>query len=413
MPLYNYQGISAAGKTVKGVKDADSPKVLRQVLKREGIVLTKADESKGGKRQSSGKGLGKEVHLGELLSRVRKAEIAAFTRQASTLLRAGIPLAQTLGALFEQIENVKFKSIIGEVRTAVNEGSSFADALSKHPAVFSELFVSMVRAGEAAGNLDEVLTRLADFLEASQRLKSKVQGAMVYPIIMIVVGTVIMAILMIAVVPKITSLYAQEGKAMAWNTELLIWFSDFVGTWWLVIAIAMVAGFYGFRVWTKTPNGKPIWHKFVLKMPLIGPLVRQVAVSRFTRTLGTMLHAGVPMIRALDISKEVLGNVHMMDAIDTAKAGVTEGESLATMLKKSGYFPAPVIHMVGTGEQAGALEEMLMRVADTYDSEVDMKLDRLTTMLEPLMLVVMGGAVAFVVFSILLPIMDMSKFRAG
>ncbi len=413
MPVYDYKGISRNGKHVRGLKEADSAKVLRQLLKRDGIVLTRSEVSKGGTRASGeGKGLGKEVHLGDIFSRVKKAEVAAFTRQLSTLLRAGIPLASSLGALFEQDESVKFKPIIGEVRTAVNEGASLADSLAKHPQVFEALFVSMVRAGEIAGNLDEVLTRLADFLEASQKLKSKVQSAMVYPIIMIVVGTGIMGVLMVAVVPKITNMFAQQGKALAWNTELLIWSSDAIAAYWWLMLFGVIGAIVGVRAWGRSETGRPIWHGFLLKAPLIGALVRQVAVARFTRTLGTMLRAGVPMIRSLDTAKEILGNVVLMQAIDETKAAVMEGESLAATLKKTGHFPPMVIHMIGVGEQAGQLEEMLMRVADTFDSEVDQKLSRVTTMLEPLMLVVMGGAVAFVVFSILMPIMDMGSLTA-
>jgi general secretion pathway protein F len=412
MPMYAYKGIGSSGKQVQGVRDAESPKVLRQLMRKEGVVVTDVDVSKGGKGvKNQTKGLNREVNLGDLLSRVRKVEIAAFTRQLSTLLRAGIPLAESLGALFEQVENVKFKSIVGEVRVAVNEGSSLADALAKHPAVFENLFVSMVRAGELAGNLDEVLTRLADFLESSQRLKSKVQGAMVYPIIMIIVGSLIMGVLMVAVVPEITGMFAQQDKALPWNTELLIWLADVIKDyWWLMMGLTG-AGVAAFAKWARSEAGRPHWHTFVLKMPLVGPLARQIAVGRFARTLGTMLSAGVPMLRALETSREILGNVILMNAVDDARKAVAEGESLAVTLRRSGHFPPSVTHMIAVGERAGELESMLLRVSESYDAEVEMKLARLTTMLEPLMLVAMGGAVAFVVFSILMPIMDMSSFQ--
>lgn len=408
MPLYAYKGIGARGKTVSGVRDADSPKALRQLMRKEGVVVTELDISKGGKKVQSGSGgLNREVSFGELFGRVKRVEVAAFTRQLATLLRAGIPLAESLGALFEQIETPKLKAIVGEVRTAVNEGSSMADSLSRHPAVFDELYVSMVRAGEVAGNLDEVLTRLADFMESAAKLKAKVQGAMIYPMIMVVVMTGILAVLMVAVVPKITAIFEQQGQALAWNTELLIWMADVIGGyWWLLLAMA-VGGVYGFRKWSRSPEGRPIWHAIILKMPLVGPLARQIAVSRFSRTMSTMLSAGVPMLRAMDTAKDILGNVVLMDVVEQAKKAVSEGESLAVTLRKSGHFPPAVIHMIGVGERAGALEAMLLRVADAFDSEVDMKLGRLTALLEPLMLVGMGGMVGFVIFSILMPIMDM------
>lgn len=411
MPLYAYKGIGANGKPVSGVKDSDSPKGLRQALKREGVMVTQYDLSKGGKSAKlQGTGMSREVTMGDVFGRVKKAEVAAFTRQLATLINAGIPLAQSLGALFEQIENPKLKPIVGEVRTAVNEGSSLADSLGKHGQVFDELYVSMVRAGEMAGNLDEVLGRLADFMEASQKLRSKIQGAMIYPVIMLLVGFGIMAVLMIAVVPRITDMFAQKGEALPLSTRFLIWFSDFMGAWWWAVLVGVVGGFILFKRWSKSEAGKPAWHAIVLKIPMVGGLVQRVAIARFCRTLGTMLHAGVPMLRALDTARDIMGNVVLMKVIDGAKLAVTEGESLAITLRKSGRFPPTVTHMIAVGEQAGELESMLMRVADTYETDVDTRLTRLTAALEPMMIVIMGGGVGFVVYAILRPIMDMSNF---
>lgn len=409
MPLYAYKGIGANGKSTNGVRDADSPKLLRQMLRKEGIVVTEFDVSKGGKKgKAAGSGINKEVNF-DFLNRVSRSQIAAFTRQLATLLRAGIPLAESLGALFEQIENPKLHAVVGEVRLAVNEGSALADALAKHPAVFDNLYVSMVRAGELAGNLDEVLTRLADFMESAGKLRAKVQGAMIYPVIMALIATVIIGILMVAVVPKITSIFIQQGKSLPWHTNLLIGTSNFIAGYWWLIAILTAAGIYGFRSWSRSPAGKPVWHAFLLRTPMIGSLIRQLGISRFTRTMGTMLSSGVPMLRALDAAKEILGNVILMDAIDKARTAVSEGESLAVTLRKSGHFPPTVTHMVAVGERAGELEGMLVRVSDTYESQVQMRLERLTGVLEPLVLVVMGVFVMFVIFSILVPIMDMSS----
>jgi general secretion pathway protein F len=414
VPLYAYKGLGGDGRTVNGVHDAESPKALRALLRKDGVVVTDVAESKGGKKgTSAGTGLNKEVSFGDLFSGVKKAEVGAFTRQVATLLRAGIPLAETLGAVFEQVENVRFKAMLGQVKTEVNEGSSLADSLAKHPRVFDDLFVSMTRAGEMSGNLDEVLERLADFMEAGQELKNKVQGAMVYPVIMVLVGTAIMAILMVAVIPNITAIFEQKDQALPWNTEMLIWFSHVIGAYWFVWIPGLAGSIYLFVQWTRSPNGKPMWHGFLLKVPLLGPLVRMVAVSRFSRTLGTMLASGVTMLRAIDISKETLGNVILMEVVSDAREAISQGESIAVTLKRSGEFPAMMTHMVAVGERAGQLENMLFRVADTFDREVEHKLDRLTSTLEPLMLVGMGLAVAFVVFSILMPIMDMSQFSMG
>jgi general secretion pathway protein F len=418
MPMYAFKGVGNNGKAITGVRDADSPKLLRQLLRKDGVIVTSFDLSKGGKGAAKDKrrkkgGLSRDVDLGGLFGGVKKIEIAAFTRQMSTLLAAGIPLAESLGALVDQVSNVRFKTPLSEVRTMVNEGSKFADALGKHPKLFDELFVSMVRAGEEAGNLDEVLTRLADFLEASQKLKSKITGAMIYPAVMVVVGAGIMAVLMIKVIPNITEMFSQEGKTLPLNTRFLIATSGFMGRNFLWVFIGIIAAIVLFNRWTRSKEGKPLWHRFVLRLPVVGELVRTVNVGRFARTLGTMLQSGVPMLRALDSGKQIVGNVLIRDAIEEAKRAVTEVEGLAVTLKKSGQFPATMIHMTAVGERAGQLEQMLERVAMTYESEVDTKLARLTALLEPLMLVIMGGAVAFIVFSILQPIMDLGNLSGA
>lgn len=413
MPMYAFKGVSPSGKSVSGVRDAESPKVLRQNLRKDGVLVMSFELSKGGKaakEQNSKKGgLSRDVDLGGLIGGVSKAEIAAFTRQMATLLKSGIPLAESLGALVEQIANMRLKTPVSEVRTNVNEGMSLADALAKHPKLFDELFVSMVRAGEVAGNLDEVLSRLADFLEASGKLKSKIQGAMVYPLVMLVVGAGIMGVLMVKVIPEITSMFTQQGKTLPWNTRLLIWSSSFIGNYILFLIMGTIASVVLFLKWSRSKEGRPTWHRFVLRLPVLGELVRTINVGRFSRTLGTMLQSGVPMLRSLETAKQIMGNVILQQAIDEAKKAVTEGESLAATLKKSGQFPATMIHMVAVGERAGQLEQMLERVASTYEAEVDAKLGKFTALLEPLMLVVMGGAVAFIVFSILQPIMDLGQ----
>ncbi|HWO21362.1 MAG TPA: type II secretion system inner membrane protein GspF [Kofleriaceae bacterium] len=413
MPMYAYKGIAPSGKTVSGTRDAESPKVLRQILRKDGVHVTSFDLSKGGKAaqaQNAKKGgLSRDVDLGGLFGGVKKTEIAAFTRQLATLLRSGIPLAESLGALVDQTTNQRFKAQLAEVRTAVNEGTSFADALAKHKKLFDDLFISMVRAGELAGNLDEVLTRLADFLESSQKLKSKVQGAMIYPALMVVIGTGIIAILMIKVIPEITKTFTQQGRTLPINTRFLVGMSGFVGRNWLAIAGTLAVGGFAFTKWKASAAGKTIWDRFVLRLPGIGPLVRTINVSRFARTLGTMLQSGVPMLRSLDAAKETMGNVLLQRAIDDAKKAVTEGESLAQTLKKSGQFPPTMIHMTAVGEKAGQLEQMLGRVADAYEAEIETKLARFIALLEPLMLLGMGIVVAFIVISILQPIMDLGS----
>jgi general secretion pathway protein F len=415
MAMYAYKGLAANGKNTSGTREADSPKTLRQLLRKDGVIVTSFELSKGGKqaaaesRKKGGAGLGREVDLGGLIGGVKKAEVASFTRQMSTLLKSGIPLAETMSALVEQMDNQRFKAQLSEIRAAVNEGSSLGDAMAKYPKLFDELFVSMVRAGELAGNLDEVLGRLADFLEASQKLKSKVTGAMIYPLVMVFIGTIIIAVLMIKVIPEITKTLVQQGKDLPLNTRFLISVSNFIGRNWLFLLIAIVGSITAFVMWKGSPGGKQVWHRFTLKLWVIGPLVRVINVARFARTLGTMLQAGVPMLRALDAAKMTMSNVLLQATIDDAKKAVTEGEALAVTLKKSGQFPPTMIHMTAVGEKAGQLEQMLERVAGAYESEIDTKLSRFIGLLEPLMLLGMGITVAFIVISIMQPIMDMGQ----
>ena len=415
MVMYAYKGIGPTGKNVGGVRDAESPKAVRLLLRKEGVVVTDCEVSKKGggaaAKAAGGKGLSKEVDLGGIFGGVKKADVANFTRQLSTLLKSGIALAESLTILFEQTDNLRFKTPLGEVRTMVNEGSSVADALGRHPRIFEELYVSMVRAGEVAGNLDEVLTRLADFLDSSQKLKSKVSSAMMYPLIMGVIGTGILAVLMVAVIPEITKMFQAQKKTLPINTRILIGTSDLLRHHYLAIILLAAASIWGFIAWKGSTTGKVTWHRFILRIPMIGDLARKVNVARFSRTLSTMLTAGVPMLRALDTAKQILGNVVLRLAIDDAKQAVTEGESLAVTLKRSGQFPSMMTHMIAVGERAGQLEQMLERIAETYENEIDLRLSRVTALLEPLMIVAMGGAVAFVVFSILQPIMSMGSFK--
>ena len=410
MAMWAYKGVDPRGKAVNGIRDADSPKMLRALLRRDGVLVTDVAEARAGKAASANgaSGLRREVDLKAIFQTVKTAEVAGFTRQLATLLKAGIPLAESLGAIVDQIDNPKLKSIVVEVRLKVNEGSALADALGKHDKVFPGVYVSMVRGGETAGNLDQVLVRLADFLEAQVKLRSKVVGAMIYPILMACVSAAVMAILMVAVVPKITAIYADTEKVLPWNTQMLIWVSTIIGEYWFLIALSIPLAALGFRAWVRSDAGRSLWDRMVLKLPLVGGLARQIAIARFCRTFGTMLASGVPLLRAMEVSREILGNTTLMKVIDKAREQIAQGESIAATLKRSGQFPSIVTHMIAVGERAGQLEQMLTNVADAYDADTDTKLTRLTSLLEPIMIVVMGGSVAFIVFSILGPIMDMN-----
>jgi general secretion pathway protein F len=421
VPVYTWKGLSAAGKAVGGTRDADSAKGLRLILRRDGIFVTEHREmlGTGGKAppktatSAGGQAVPfwkREVDLGGLVQRVQPQEVAVFTRQLGTLLRAGIPLAEALGALSEQSDNKKFEVILTGVRQKVNEGSSLADTLAQHPRIFPELYTNMVRSGEAAGNLDAVLGRLADFLDAQNALRSKVSSAMTYPIIMMVLGSGIMGLLMVVVVPKITTIFEDMQRALPWNTALLIFASDTIANWWWLLAIVGGLGYWGFRRWSAKPKGRLAVDKLKLRAPLVGPLTRYVAVARFARTLSTMLAAGVPVLTALEIVKRVLNNVVLEKVVEEARDAIREGESIAAPLRRSQQFPSMMVHMVAVGERSGQLETMLENVATAYERDVDGKVARLTTVLSPALIVVMAMAVGFIVISILQPIMDMQNF---
>jgi len=417
VPLYAWKGLDARGKNVAGTKDADGPKNLRQVLRKEGLFLAEVREVVGGDRGAvrdagavKATGLRREVDFSRFFERVSAQDVSVFTRQLAVLLKAGIPLAEAMAALSDQSENKKLEMILAGIRQRVNEGGSLAEAMAAHPTVFPELYTNMVRSGETAGNLDAVLARLADFLDAQNVLRSKVSGALVYPIIMMIVGAIIMGILMVTVVPKITEVFADLDKALPWNTQLLIFAADVMGGYWWALIIAGAAAFVGMRRWLRSPGGRARFDRFRLRIPVVGPLLRFIAVARFARTLATMLSSGVPVLAALEIVKKVLNNTVLEKVVEEARDAIREGESIAAPLRRSGQFPPMMVHMVAVGERSGQLEAMLENVAAAYERDVEVKVASMTKLLEPLMIVVMAVGVGFIVFSILTPILDMQQF---
>ncbi|MEM9114636.1 MAG: type II secretion system inner membrane protein GspF [Myxococcota bacterium] len=411
MPVYAYKGLNESGREVKGMLDAESPRTLRSTLKRQGIRIIehKEETSRNAEGGGGGLNLSTEVDFKKYFERTSVAEIALVTRQLATLLRSGITLIDALSAIVDQVESDRLKKTFGNIKSEVNEGAALADAMAKHDAIFDTLYISMVRAGEASGALDVVLERLADFTEAQARLRSKIQSAMLYPIIMLGVGSVIMLILFIVVIPRITKIFDQVKAELPLQTKLLIFTADVLkGYYWLLIPIVGLT-IWLFMRWKKSPKGQPKWDRFVLVAPIVGTVVRLVAISRFARTLATLLRSGVPVLTALDITKDVLNNTRLSSVVAEAREAIREGESIAGPLRKSGEFPPIVVHMVGTGESSGQLEQMLEHVADNYDFQVDQQVEKLTTLIEPVMIVGMGVAVAFVVFSVLMPILQLSQ----
>jgi general secretion pathway protein F len=416
MSLYAWKGLDGKGKPINGTREADGPKALRLALRKDAVFLTEMREVMGGAKASGktvggteSKGFKREIDFKKYFERVRPQEVAVFTRQLATLLKAGIPLAEALGALTEQADNKKMQMILAGIRQKVNEGGGLAESMAAHPLLFPELYTNMVRSGETAGNLDAVLARLADFMDQQQALRSKVSGAMTYPILMMIIGTLVMGVLMVAVVPKITAIFEDSGKALPWNTQALIFVAGLTGSYWWVLLSLAIGGYIGFKRWAHTPRGRASIDRLELRLWLVGHVVRYVAVARFSRTLATMLASGVPLLTALEIVKKVLDNVVLEKVIEEARDAIREGESIATTLKKSGQFPSMMCHMVAVGERSGQLEAMLENVAGAYERDVEVQVNRLTTVLSPMMIVVMAVGVGFIVFSVITPIMDMQQ----
>ena len=419
MPIFQYKAFATGGAVKTGVIDADTTRDARQRLRRENLLVSEIHETKGGRRVRTGKG-----RLGAVIDRIRRQRSAqsmssmrnleiltACTRQMGTLLGSGIPLAETLKAMIEQAEQRSTETMFREIRERINSGASLADALSEHPKMFGELYVNMVRAGEATGNVDVVLKRLADYLQSQRALRRKVVSALTYPAMMICIGLIVVSILMTVVVPKITGMLTDTGQTLPTPTKILIATSHFFKDWWLVgCAILAVISFAIERVY-KTEKGRLWIDTRMLKMPVLGDFLRKQAVARFTRTLSTLLQSGVPAVQSLEITRKVVGNRVIADATEHIRSRILEGTDIATPLKQTGAFPALVGYMVNVGEQSGELEQMLDRVASSYDEEIDIATERLTSVLEPIMIVVLAAVVGYIVVSIVLPILQIGQFK--
>lgn len=407
MPVYAFKGFDASGRSVSGTRDADNPRAIKQVLRRDGVFLTELSETGAKTKRSKGK-QSRDINL--FGGRVSSQELAIATRQLATLVGAGIPLVESLIALIDQIEHEHFKSVMADVKQKINEGASFGDALAGHPKIFTGLYVNMVRAGETSGALDVVLNRLADFTESQAELRSKLVGTMVYPAIMVVMSGVVVGMLFVFVIPKIAMIFESQKVALPLPTRVLIAASAFAKDYWMLAIPTVVFALWAFRHYINSSKGRAKWDRFTLKVPLFGPLVRMVAITRFCRTLATLLASGVPLLNAFDIVKNVVQNSLLMEVIEEARDCVKEGESIAAPLKRSGQFPPIVTHMIAIGEKSGQLEQMLGNVARSYEVQVDARLQAMTSMLEPLLIVFMGLIVAGIVLSILVPMLQISSF---
>jgi general secretion pathway protein F len=409
MPVYQYKGYRNDGGAATGIIDAESPKVARVKLRKVGVFPTDMVEqgsaTAGATTGTSGKsaaGIGRSPALST-------TDVAMMTRQLATLLVAGLPLVDALGVMVDQTEKKSVKSLMADIREAIRGGSSYSAVLERYPREFSQIYVHMVRAGEASGALDQILFRLAEFLEKQLALKHKVTNAILYPALMLIVGVSVLFFLMTFVVPKITAVFTSLKQALPWPTVVLMSLSNFLADYW-----AVILGGVGVMVWAgrramKTEAGQLAADRWLLKIPLMGEVARMVAISRLTSTLATMLASGVQLLDAMDVAKRVMNNRVLEQAVEGARQNIREGETIAEPLKRSGEFPALVTHMIAVGERSGEMEEMLRRIGHIYDGEVDRVITRFTSLLEPIMILVMGILVFCIVVAILLPIFEMGQ----
>lgn len=408
MPVYTYKGYDAvSGVAKKGKVEADSPKGARAKLRKNDRVIVSEL-----KEQSTNSATG-HVKLPMFGSgRVSTSELAIMTRQFATLQGAHVPLDECLKALVAQVENRTLQGTLSGVKDKVSEGVSLGDAMASYSNVFNRLYVNMVRAGESSGKLSLVFERLADFLENQDEMKAKVMGAMTYPAVMIVASTGVIGFLFVSIVPQLVKVFDSLKVTLPWYTKLCIWFSDLLQHQWWLIAIILGGGYFFFNRWIATSEGRATFDRKILHMPVFGPIILRMMISRFTRTLETLLSSGVPIIQALDITKNVITNTKIAAVIEASKIAVQEGDSLGKTIARSEDFPPLVTQMIQTGERTGQLEEMLGHVAKAYDTEVDRKLQAMISLIEPGMIIMMGGVGALVVFSLIIPMLSvMNQLR--
>jgi type IV pilus assembly protein PilC len=428
MPTYSYIALDARGKETKGTIEVASQNEAIGRVKEMGLFPTKIAESEkspdkasrkkakaasktGGKK--GGLNINLNIKIPGLGGRVKPKVLTTFTRQLATLVDAGLPLLRGLRVLEKQERNRTLKGILGELALAIEGGSTFSEALAQHPKVFNRLFVNMVKAGELGGVLEVVLKRLAEFNEKAQKIKGKVKAAMFYPTAVLIVAVGILLLLMLFVIPRFKDVFAGMGVKMPWFTLFVLAISDAIRNHALVTLGCIAVFIVLFLLFIKTKFGRRIWDKFKLKMPVLGPVISKVAIARFTRTLGTLVSSGVPILQALTIVKETAGNVIISNAISGVHESVKEGETITAPLEGSGVFPPMVVSMVDVGEQTGALPEMLLKISDNYDEEVDNSVAAMTSLLEPIMIVFLAVIVGSIVIAMFLPLIAMIQNLSG
>ncbi len=404
MDVYVWEGRSRKGTIERGELEAANEATVRQHLRRQQIQATKI--------QTKPKDILKGFSLFKR-RKIKEKDIVVFTRQFATMIDAGLPLVQCLEILSSQQDNPSFKEILLKVKGDVEAGSTFADALRKHPRVFNDLFCNLAAAGEAGGILDTILNRLASYIEKAMNLKKKVKGAMVYPAVVFFIALIVVSALLIFVIPVFQKMFADMGGTLPAFTQLVINLSEFVRRYFLVIVAILVAFVFAFRRYYRTEAGRTLVDDYILRVPVLGDLIKKVAIAKFTRTLSTMLSSGVPIMEGLEIVARTSGNKTIEKAILQTKTSIGEGKTIAEPLGASGIFPPMVVQMISVGESTGALDSMLSKIADFFDDEVDAAVAALTSLLEPLLMVFLGVTIGALVVAMYLPIFQMASIVGG
>lgn len=398
MPIFKWEGKALKGQSKKGEVEAPDEAGVRIYLRQQNIIPTKIVSK------------GKEIKFAlPFKQKVKQRSIAIFTRQLATMIDAGLPLVQSLEILSSQQDQKLFKNIIREIREDVEGGSTFAAALKKHPGTFDDLYTNLVVAGEEGGILDTILLRLAGYIEKAEALKKKVKSALVYPAAIVSVAVIVVMILMIFVIPVFETMFSSAGQTLPLPTLIVLTMSKLIKKYVVIIIPLCILVFFLLRKYHQTENGKAVIDSLLLKMPVFGPLFKKIAVARFSRTLGTLVSSGVPILDGLTIVSKTSGNKTIETAILNARASIREGETIADPLGRSAIFPPMVIQMISVGESTGALDSMLSKIADFYEEEVDVAVGNLTSLLEPLLMVFLGVVIGGVVISMYLPIFQMAS----
>jgi len=403
MPKFKWEGKNKQGTAQSGVLEAKNESVARASLSAQGIKVNKISKSIGDI----------EINIPGLKQKIKTADLVIFTKQFATMIDAGLPLVQCLDILSSQQPNLTFKKVLVKVKEDVESGSTFAEALGKHPNVFDRLFVNLVAAGEVGGILDTIMNRLAAYIEKAMNLRKKVKGAMVYPASVLGVAVIVVAVILIWVIPVFQQLFSAGGKALPAPTQFVINLSEFVQSYFLMILGVLVIFIIVVKKVYKTEKGRAAFDKAFIKMPIVGPLIRKVAVAKFTRTLGTLLSSGVPILEGLDVVAKTAGNVVVERAIMMTRESISEGRTIAEPLEETKVFPPMVVQMISVGEATGALDQMLAKIADFYDTEVDEAVAALTSAIEPLLMVFLGGTIGGLIIAMYLPVFTMAGAVAG